>query len=139
MWAIFLTAVLFLLFALGVWMAITRSHTKHLSSEKANAEAWQRLALKLSDVQSDATNRLLIRSGVMPAPQPREIPAESEIPHDDDDMKWTADDERAEIDQKARETLANPLQAELIEEAARYDEAWKPVYQRYLELKRTTH
>lgn len=139
MWAIFLTAVLFLLLALGVWMAITRLHTEHLSSEKENAEAWQKLALKLSDGQADAANRLLIRSGVMPAPQPREMPAESEMAHPADESQWSFEDEQTEIDQKAREALANPLQAELIEEAARYDEAWKPVYQRYLELKRATH
>jgi hypothetical protein len=136
MWPVVITIVFLLVAFLGVYWVIHSLHAEHLNSEKANAGAWKALALSLTADQRDAANRLLIRSGVMPAPQERQPPAETSIPHDDDDTVWSQADEQAEIDQKAREALGNPLQAELIEEAARYDPAWKPVWERLCELKR---
>jgi hypothetical protein len=128
---------------LGAWWAVKllrAAHADYLQRESANAAAWKDLAINLSTAQTDATNRLLIRSGVAPAPKTNETRTPpSEIDHPVSDDEWAAQDEADEIEARAREALANPLQAELLEDAAKYDPMWAAVKERYDALKGKVH
>jgi len=135
----YLFVAVLLLLCLSVWWVVRTlqsTHAEYLIRERENAEGWQRLAVRLSESQTDAANRLLIRSGVAPAPKiDEERVAPAEIPHDLSDEEWAAEDEAAEINAHAREALDNPLKASLLEDAAKYDPHWQAVLARYRELK----
>lgn len=122
----------------AVWREVKHLHVARLADKAEDAGEWRKLALAFADDQRDAANRLLIRHGIAPAPtiDPSRTPP-SEIDHDKPEDQWAAEDERLEIEEKAKEALANPLQASLLEDAARYDPHWAAVLDRYNEMKRT--